>query len=74
MKWQLILVRHSADRVSDGTFYMILPLHTKANMIRNGTVTEAAEDEIILAASSGILKGANECRALIIMHSMHRDK
>lgn len=39
----------------DGTFSMTSSLHTKANMIGNGTVTEVGEDVVFLAASDDII-------------------
>lgn len=50
---------------------MNLPLHTKANSIRNGTMTEVGEDVVFLTTSDYTIvseyfkKGANEHRVLI---------
>lgn len=38
----------------DATFNMTLSQQTKANMIRNGTVTEVGEDVVFLATSNDI--------------------
>lgn len=49
---------------------MTLPLHTKANMIRNGTVTEVSEDVVFLATSNDIIVSILRT----VQKSAHREK